>query len=190
VYSAAVERALAVAVAAHADQRRKGNGDPYAVHPLHMALELARLGLDEVTVQAALLHDVVEDCEGWDRSGIEHAFGREVAAVVAELTEDKAQSWEQRKRAALEHVPHLSPRALVVKAADVLHNLVSLERRLAECGDVPIVWNVFRGGRTRTLEQHRRMVALLLPRAPAPLAEALAGTLERVLAACGIATTT
>ncbi|MCA9299190.1 MAG: bifunctional (p)ppGpp synthetase/guanosine-3',5'-bis(diphosphate) 3'-pyrophosphohydrolase, partial [Phycisphaerales bacterium] len=61
MYSPAVERALAVAIEAHARHVRKGNGDPYAVHPVHMAMLLARLGLDDVTVQAALLHDVAED---------------------------------------------------------------------------------------------------------------------------------
>ena len=179
-YSSGVERAIAVAVQAHAEQVRKGNGDPYAVHPLHMALALARLGLDDATVQAALLHDVLEDCDGWDAAGFEQLFGREVTSVVLELTEDKSQTWSDRKRTAFEHVPHLSARALAVKAADVLHNLVSLERTLEQRGDVPEVWNVFRGGKDRTLAHHRRMVEPLGTRAPQPLAAELRATLARI----------
>lgn len=179
-YSSGVERAIAVAVQAHAEQVRKGNGDPYAVHPLHMAFALARLGLDDATVQAALLHDVLEDCDGWDAAGFEQLFGREVTSVVLELTEDKSQTWSDRKRAAFEHVPHLSARALAVKAADVLHNLVSLERTLEQRGDVPEVWNVFRGGKERTLAHHRRMVETLGARAPQPLAAELRATLARI----------
>ncbi|MEZ5979142.1 MAG: HD domain-containing protein [Planctomycetota bacterium] len=185
MYSPAVERALAVAIEAHARHVRKGNGDPYAVHPVHMAMLLARLGLDDVTVQAALLHDVAEDSDDWDLAGLERAFGSDVASVVAELTEDKSRSWEERKRTALEHVPHLGERAVAVKSADVLHNLTSLAAHLELVGDGDAAWQPFRGGRDRTLAQHRAMVAALAPRAPGPLAEALRAALRRILAACG-----
>lgn len=185
MYSSRVERALAVAIEAHAEHRRKGNNDPYAVHPVHMALVLAQLGADEVTVQAALLHDVVEDADDWDLRGLARAFGHEVADVVAELTEDKSRSWKERKAAALEHVPHLSERAAAVKAADVLHNLTSLAAHLESVGDTESAWRPFSGGRDRTLAQHRAMVEALGGRVEARLAEALGGVLERILVVCG-----
>lgn len=184
MFSHAVERALAVAIEAHAEHRRKGNNDPYAVHPVHMALLLAQLGQDEVTVQAALLHDVAEDSDDWDLTGLARAFGHEVADVVAELTEDKSRSWPQRKAAALEHVPHLSDRAAAVKAADVLHNLTSLAAHLEQLGDTEAAWKPFRGGRDRTLSQHRAMVAALAERTEPELGAALREVLERILSIC------
>ena len=55
-----IERAYEVARDAHKDQVRR-SGDPYIAHPLGVALILADLGLDDVTLAAALLHDAVED---------------------------------------------------------------------------------------------------------------------------------
>lgn len=185
MYSNRVERALAVAIEAHAEHRRKGNNDPYAVHPVHMALLLAQLGADETTVQAALLHDVAEDSDDWDLRGLARAFGHEVADVVAELTEDKSRSWKERKAAALEHVPHLSPRAAAVKGADVLHNLTSLAAHLESLGDTDAAWAPFSGGRDRTLAQHRAMVGALAERTEPELAGALREVLVRILVACG-----
>ncbi|MCS5671237.1 MAG: HD domain-containing protein, partial [Acidimicrobiales bacterium] len=55
-----IERAYAVALAAHVGQTRK-SGEPYINHPMSVATIVARQGLDDVTVAAALLHDAVED---------------------------------------------------------------------------------------------------------------------------------
>ena len=72
MFSAAVERALRVALEAHAGQLRKSPEPvPYATHCVHVALILARAGADEITLQAGLLHDVLEDCEGWTRARLE-----------------------------------------------------------------------------------------------------------------------
>lgn len=90
MFSHGIELAIEVTLEAHAGQRRRGGREgPYAVHPIHVALMLARMGLSEVSIQAALLHDVVEDCEGWTLALLEERFGAEVAQVVAQLTEDK-----------------------------------------------------------------------------------------------------
>ncbi|HJP25255.1 MAG TPA: HD domain-containing protein, partial [Acidimicrobiales bacterium] len=58
--SSMIEQAYQVALAAHAGQTRK-SGEPYIHHPLSVATIVARQGLDDVTVAAALLHDAVED---------------------------------------------------------------------------------------------------------------------------------
>lgn len=174
MFSSAVERAIRVSLAAHAGQVRRGESAvPYVVHPLHVAIMLARLGMDEVSIQAALLHDVVEDCEEWTLARLEAEFGAEVAEIVAQLTEDKQRPWEERKRRAIEHVEHLSARALAVKAADKLHNLESLAAELAGRADTGEVWKRFRGGREGTLRVAREIVAVLVPRLDDPLASAL-----------------
>ncbi|HKX45817.1 MAG TPA: HD domain-containing protein, partial [Planctomycetota bacterium] len=147
-YSSGVERALKAAQLAHAGQTRKGDPTkPYAVHPTHVALLLARLGADDAVLQAALLHDVVEDCEGWTVERVAAEFGERVGAIVAEVSEDKALSWEERKREAIRRAPRLSAEAAAVQAADKLHNLASLREQLELAADPAVVWARFKGGR-------------------------------------------
>src|SRR5262245_12532261 len=99
MYSEGLEHALRAAEAAHRGQMRKGSDVPYVTHPIHCSILLARLGYSDAVLQAALLHDVVEDCDGWTIARVEREFGPDVASIVAELTEDKTKSWEERKRA-------------------------------------------------------------------------------------------
>lgn len=174
VISALVERALQVALVAHAGQTRKGDpAKPYAVHPAHVALLLATHGADELTLVTALLHDVVEDCDGWDEGRIEAEFGATVAGTVAELTEDKTLSWSERKRAAATKVPRMSEAALLVKTADKLHNLTSLAMQLEAADDPNEVWSKFSGGPERTLRNSRALVDAIGARSEHPLSRAL-----------------
>ena len=79
-----IERAYVAAHRAHSEQVRR-SGEPYITHPLGVALILADLGLDDVTIAAALLHDAVEDTE-FTKESVEEAFGVEVAAIVDGVT--------------------------------------------------------------------------------------------------------
>ena len=143
MYSPAIEHAIHVAFEAHAGQTRKSSGMAYMTHPVHVALILARAGADEVTIQAGVLHDVVEDCDGWTLARLRSEFGDEVADTVTPLTEESGQPWEARKAAALAHVPHMSARSAAVKSADKIHNMQSLVRGLAEADDPQAVWSDF-----------------------------------------------
>lgn len=179
MFDAGTERAIRAALAAHAGQSRKSSADaPYAVHPLHVALIVARLGLPPRVVQAALLHDVVEDCAGWSAARVEREFGADVARIVAELTEDKSKSWEERKQAQIDHAPHLSADALSVKAADKLHNLRTLSDDLRGVADPDVVWRRFTGGRERTLAMSRTLVDALAARCDVRLAAELRDALD------------
>jgi (p)ppGpp synthase/HD superfamily hydrolase len=181
MFSPLVERALAVTLDAHGGQRRKGSATPYSVHPLHVALIVAQWGADEETVAAALLHDVVEDCPEWTLAELDERFGPAVARTVAELTEDKARTWEERKEHAIASIPGLSERACVVKAADKLHNLSSLADALAAAnGDAGAVWARFCGGRERTIAKDRRLIEALAARVPERVARDLWSALEAV----------
>ena len=183
IFSPGIERALRVALLAHEGQVRKNlERVPYATHPCHVALILARLGHDDVVLQAALLHDVVEDCPGWTFERVEAEFGRDVRSIVAELTEDKGLPWEQRKRAAVEGAARLSPGALAIKAVDKLHNLQSLLDDLERTDDHAGVWARFTGGRDRTLAVAADLVDELGPRVDPRLAEPLRATLARLVA--------
>lgn len=152
----------------------------YSVHPIHMAMILVRIDVRDELVQAALLHDVVEDCEGWTFDRVRDDFGEEVAAIVAELTEDKSKTWEERKRWAIEHIAEMRDDGVIVKAADKLHNLESLAAQLAETTDTEDVWKHFTGGKERTLAMDRELVAALQARVPAALSVLLGEALRRV----------
>jgi (p)ppGpp synthase/HD superfamily hydrolase len=182
VFDPGIERALRAAESAHRGQSRKSADTPYVLHPIHSALMLARLGCASHVIQAALLHDVVEDCAhaGWDHARIEREFGPRIAGIVAELTEDKAKSWEERKRAGIEHVAHMSPDARTVKAADKLHNLSTLAAELEATQRQSDVWARFTGGRARTLAMSRALVEALAPHVDPRLGNALLAAMEEV----------
>jgi (p)ppGpp synthase/HD superfamily hydrolase len=184
MFSPDVERAVRVAITAHADQVRKGSEPvPYISHPFHVALMLARLGYDDAVLQAGLLHDVVEDCESWTIERIEVEFGPAVRDIVAQLTEDKSQSWEARKRDGIERVARLSAAALAVKAADKLHNLESLLAELRASDDHARVWARYNGGRERTIAMSSELVRALEARADPRIARPLRQTLDAILSA-------
>ena len=123
-----VTRALDFAARKHVHQRRKGEtAEPYINHLADVARLLAAAtdGEDTVLVVAGLLHDTLEDTEtGFDELVAE--FGSEVAALVAEVTDDKTLSRAERKRHQVAHAPHKSARAKMVKLADKTSNLHSI----------------------------------------------------------------
>ena len=108
----------------HRDQRRKGkDASPYINHPLALASLLAERGeRDAPLLMAALLHDTVEDT-ATSFEDLERAFGREVAEIVREVTDDKSLPKAERKRLQIEHAAQLSRRAKLVKLADKICNL-------------------------------------------------------------------
>lgn len=130
-----IERARAFALAAHEGQLRKGEAaEPYAVHVAEVADLVAAHGGDAVAVAAAWLHDVVEDC-GVALAALEAGFGADVAAVVAELTDDKTLPKPERKARQVQSAPTKSPRAALVKACDKTSNVRAL--RLSP----PVAWD-------------------------------------------------
>ncbi len=122
-----ISRVLSAATFAaerHRGQLRKGkDASPYINHPLALASLLAERGeRDPTLLMAALLHDTVEDT-ATTFEDIERSFGREVADIVREVTDDKALAKAERKRLQIEHAAHLSRRAMLVKLADKICNL-------------------------------------------------------------------
>ena len=113
----------------HVHQRRKGEaGEPYINHLLEVALLVAQAtqGQDFNLVIAALLHDVIEDCE-IPASAIAAEFGADVAGLVQEVTDDKSLPKTERKRLQIDHAAHASNRAKILKLADKISNLRAME---------------------------------------------------------------
>lgn len=117
--------ALAFAAHKHRAQRRKDvEASPYINHPIALARTLAVEGgvTDTRTLIAALLHDTVEDTDTtFEEIGV--MFGKKVADVVREVTDDERLPKPERKRLQIEHAPHMSKRAALVKLADKTSNL-------------------------------------------------------------------
>lgn len=109
----------------HSTQRRKDAAEsPYINHPIAVAEVLARVGQvhDLVLLQAAILHDTVEDTET-SAEEVEQRFGAEVRGIVMEVTDDKSLPKAVRKQKQIEHAPHLSAGAQQVKLADKICNV-------------------------------------------------------------------
>lgn len=118
------------AALAHRNQRRKDpDSTPYINHPIGVANLISTVGNDDdlVTLQAALLHDTIEDTDVTYEDLVEH-FGNEVADIVVEVSDDKSLSKVARKKKQIEHSAHISNRAKTVKFADKLYNIRDLAR--------------------------------------------------------------
>src|SRR5690349_13639623 len=138
-----LNRAYVYAMKAHGSQTR-ASGDPYFTHPLEVAAILTDLKLDDATIVAALLHDTIEDTEA-TRAEIDQVFGHEIGALVEGLTKLKRLELVSREAKQAENLRKLllaiadDVRVLLVKLADRLHNMRTLEfvpeasrRRIAE----------------------------------------------------------
>ena len=118
-------RALAFASRKHSQQRRKdADASPYINHPIALVSVLAvEAGINDLdTLNAALLHDTIEDTDTTVEELVE-AFGESVASLVQEVTDDKRLPKAERKLRQVEHASHLSQKARSVKLADKIANL-------------------------------------------------------------------
>src|ERR1700749_2449536 len=126
-----LNRAYVYAMKAHGSQTR-ASGDPYFSHPLEVAAILTDLKLDDATIVAALLHDTIEDTEA-TRAEIDQIFGPEIGALVEGLTKLKRLELVSREAKQAENLRKLllavgdDGRVLLVKLADRLHNMRTLE---------------------------------------------------------------
>jgi len=126
----ALERAFAFAGQAHQGQKRL-TGEDFVEHPVAVASILADLGMDLTTLQAALLHDTVEDTEITIEQ-IEADFGEEVAGLVDGLTKLDKIKFRSREQEQAENVRKMmiamarDIRVLLIKLADRLHNMRTL----------------------------------------------------------------
>lgn len=150
-YTEILDKAIECCVSSHAGQYRK-SGEPYAIHPILVAVIVAHMGGDECMLVAAILHDVVEDTHA-TLSDIRDGFGDEIAKLVEGLTkivnirEDKLASSDSNERLANSALTFRrmllisieDVRVLVVKLCDRLHNMLTLsalkpekQKRIAE----------------------------------------------------------
>jgi RelA/SpoT family (p)ppGpp synthetase len=135
---ALLNRAYVYAMKAHGEQKR-ASGDPYFSHPLEVAAILTDLKLDDATIAAALLHDTIEDTQT-TRDEIDQLFGHDIATLVDGLTKLKKLDLVTKEAKQAENLRRLllaiadDVRVLLVKLADRLHNMRTLDHVKPETG--------------------------------------------------------
>lgn len=132
--------ATAFAACKHRDQRRKDkHGTPYINHPIGVVRLMSEVGGIQYkdSLIAGMLHDTVEDTETTPGE-IEDLFGPTVSSLVMEVSDDKNLEKAMRKQLQIDHAPHLSPQAKIIKLADKIANVTDISM------SPPIGWDLER----------------------------------------------
>lgn len=125
-----VERAYRIAADAHKDQKRL-SGEPYIIHPLSVAIILAKLGMDVASVVAAILHDTVEDTAE-TLEDVKREFGEEIASLVDGVTKIGRVPLQTKEEQQAENIRKMllamsqDIRVIIIKLADRMHNMRTL----------------------------------------------------------------
>lgn len=126
-----ISRAYDFCYYAHKNQVRK-SGEPYVIHPITVALEVSHLNIDEVSIIAALLHDVIEDTK-YTKDDIVSMFSQEVANVIDGVTKLEKIKFQKKQIRQVENFRKLflalskDIRVLIVKLCDRVHNMRTIE---------------------------------------------------------------
>ena len=176
------DAALALAHRVHRRQKRKGTSIPYIAHVLGVTSLVLEYGGNEDEAIAAVLHDVLEDVAEFGGGltvdalsrEIEARFGSTVLRLVEHMTDTVSHpkpSWPERKALHLTALGQAPRPALLIAAADKLHNVRSLKRDYRSAGEA--LWERFNpeAGRDRTLGYYRAALELFKARLPGALTD-------------------
>jgi (p)ppGpp synthase/HD superfamily hydrolase len=173
----------------HANQTRKCSNTPYVAHLMAVAASVLDYGGDEDTAVAALLHDAIED-QGASYPGegatglrrvIDRQFGGRVLRIVEELTEtdeDPKPPWKERKDKYLAHLKVCSAEAILVAAADKVHNARSTLADIRTSGAVE-TWAKFNGDMESQEWWYTSLLNIFIDRKEVP--EALVWELDEIV---------
>jgi (p)ppGpp synthase/HD superfamily hydrolase len=167
-----IELALVEALTAHRQQKRKGDGmTPYIVHPVGVAIELARYTHDQDILIAAILHDVLEDTDYSPRK-LGRLFGRNVLRLVKEVTDKHPRaSWQVRKNEYLKHLSTASRSASLIACADKINNVRSIVTAYQRFGDA--IWKRFAAAKEEKIKFYEEVARIVGKRFPNPLEKEL-----------------
>ena len=165
-----LDRAIIFAVKAHHNTERRGKGFPYIVHPMEAVEIVATMTSDQELLAAAALHDAVEDTDVTVEQ-LREAFGDRVAELVhAESDQldgqvftgaaNEAETWHQRKQAAIDRLAAASHDAKIVAMGDKLSNMRAIWRDYQMKGDE--LWQIFHVKDKASHEWHYRGLAASL----------------------------
>ncbi len=138
-----LDQAFAFAAKKHSQQFRKGNRALYISHPMAVASFVMECGGSEEQAAAALLHDVIEDCDVKE-SELANRFSPAIATLVSEVSEKlkgNKYTWDERKQDYIQQVSQASNQAKLIALCDKYHNLSSFIRDIKALG--PGAWVIF-----------------------------------------------
>jgi guanosine-3',5'-bis(diphosphate) 3'-pyrophosphohydrolase len=171
-----LEKAVRIAVLAHGGKTRKGDGLPYIIHPVMVALKLAKHSFSDTVVASALVHDVLEDTK-YPEEKLQAELGTDVLQIVKAVTNDDSLPWEEKKKRYVETVRNGPDGAKAVAAGDKIHNLESLLIAHAEQG--PRLWKKFNRGKEQKIWFENEVLKMLKETWQHPLINEYERLLER-----------
>ena len=136
-----VEKAIQFATWAHQGQVRKGNHEPYIVHPIAVGEILSKITDDEEIICAGYLHDTIEDNKEVTKEMLEREFTPRIAWIVDCESEDKSKTWTERKQHTIEELKVASADVQLVALADKLANMRDIKINYENMGED--FWNRF-----------------------------------------------
>lgn len=160
-----LDRAIIFAVKAHHNTERRGKGFPYIVHPMEAVEIVATITSDQELLAAAVLHDVIEDTDVTIEE-LRAEFGNRIAELVHSESDQfidgisEADSWHDRKQAAIDRLAAASYDAKIVAMGDKLSNMRAIARDYAIKGDE--LWKIFHVTDKKQHEWHYRGLAASL----------------------------
>lgn len=116
-----ISEAIFFATEKHANQKRKGSGLPYIIHPMEVWMILRNNHCSTTVQIAGLLHDTLEDTDTTPTE-IAEKFGEEILNLVQTESEDKSKSWKERKQTTIDELAQASLETMQVCCADKLSN--------------------------------------------------------------------
>lgn len=178
-----IQKAINIASSLHLGQNRKGTSPlPFIVHPFSVAWILGAYTDDENIIAAGLLHDVLEDVKGYDFDDMTKDIGTKIAEIVREVSEVKDDehgdhlSWESRKIKYLEHLNEATYEAMMVSAADKIHNLRSLAELFKTQGES--IWKHFHSPAGKRLWFYEEVEKILRKRLDNKIVDEVGAELE------------
>lgn len=175
--STKIEKAITLALRVHKYQKRKGDAvTPYAVHPIGVALLIARYTQDEDIICAAILHDVLEDTNYGSRR-IRKIFGQKVFRLVKDVSDTRPNDpWDKRKDAYLKHLNEVSKEACLIACADKINNLRAMESVYKKIGES--IWKRFEASKEKKIKFYEDVCRLVGNRFSHPIQRELNRTLK------------
>lgn len=148
-WSPLIDRAIEIAAKQHGEQKRRNGVTPYIVHPFTVAWMVSEYTDNENTIIAALLHDVVEDTDGYGLKEISKDFGAEVAMVVGKMSKNvnvpnkEGLTWWQVKEKHYQKLRGVDEEILLIRIMDHIHNAATMVEELKKEGES--FWKKFHG---------------------------------------------
>lgn len=182
-----IQQAINLAAEKHLGQKRKSSESPYIIHPFSVAFIVSGFTKDEDIVAAALLHDVLEDSKNYGHKDMKKDFGARVAKIVKEVSEErnpngiknKKQSWKLRKKRGLNKLKRASQEAMIISAADKIHNIGSIVKSYNKHGEN--LWKIFNASPERKFWYYGEAVNILRKRLKNKIVKELERTYKEAL---------